>query len=511
MAFNYPAQPWKDGQEIKATVGGKELVIAKYDSSKNLWTHLKYNDDGQFFYTTACKVPVDFEECPCDDLNADSLWENTANVQNALDWLHFQLMRAFERIEALEPRVRKNEIDIEFLYQALSAIENLADVSDFLNRLDEIEEKIDNLTAADITQVGIEVPAGFEIPDSVKQGSQQETNYYLADLIAELDEHTIWFGAAPPDVDEEKYKFWWDTEALELLINYNDQWFPVAIPPRQLEILRQELDQLYTFTSNNRVNIFDLQQEADGKFFDIDERLDQIEASVPDPDEFYPKTGGDLDGYVYSKGNNAGYYLGSQDGDLLANFRELKPQEANLTLRNSTKFKLDGFAPGDNAAFSYINLDTSISNGLKIGRLANPTASYDAANKRYVDEQVAQTNFQHPGMGLKWTYNGSGSATTGKFSFVDDKFLYVNGETADGRKIFNDLNANQHSPHSAPPLITIYRIINNEMYVHMVLNCKETRFGYNSSGRMQFIVDAWLRPHSISTGVTYYITVGGLC
>ena len=115
MAFNYPAKPWKDGQEIKATVGGKELVIAKYDSSKNLWTHLHYNDDGEFFYTTACKVPVDFEECPC-DITADSLWENTSNVQNALDWLHFQLMRAFERIEALEPRVRQNEIDIDFLY-----------------------------------------------------------------------------------------------------------------------------------------------------------------------------------------------------------------------------------------------------------------------------------------------------------------------------------------------------------------------------------------------------------
>ena len=70
-------------------------------------------------------------------------------------------------------------------------------------------------------------------------------------------------------------------------------------------------------------------------------------------------------------------------------------------------------------------------------------------NKTYVDEQVAQANFQHPGMGLQWTYNGSGSATTGRFSILEDKFLYINGETADGRKIFNDLNANEHSPHSA--------------------------------------------------------------
>ena len=40
-------------------------------------------------------------------------------------------------------------LDIEF-YQENSAIENLADVSDFLNRLDEIEDRLNNLTAADI-------------------------------------------------------------------------------------------------------------------------------------------------------------------------------------------------------------------------------------------------------------------------------------------------------------------------------------------------------------------------
>ena len=38
-------------------------------------------------------------------------------------------MRAFDKIEAIEKRV-KNEIDIDFLYATLSAIENLADVSE---------------------------------------------------------------------------------------------------------------------------------------------------------------------------------------------------------------------------------------------------------------------------------------------------------------------------------------------------------------------------------------------
>ena len=49
----------------------------------------------------------------------------TQNVQNALDWLHLQLIRAFDKIEAIEKRVKQNEIDIDFLYQTLSAIDNL--------------------------------------------------------------------------------------------------------------------------------------------------------------------------------------------------------------------------------------------------------------------------------------------------------------------------------------------------------------------------------------------------
>ena len=98
------------------------------------------------------------------------------------------------------------------LFQLLKTL--LMSVS-FLNRLDEIEDRLDNLTAADINQVGITPPGGFEIPDGVRVGSQQETNYYLLDLIgqglannqqehadiikliAELDEQIIWFGTGP--------------------------------------------------------------------------------------------------------------------------------------------------------------------------------------------------------------------------------------------------------------------------------------------------------------------------
>ena len=35
--------------------------------------------------------------------------------------------------------------------------------------------------------------------------------------------------------------FWFDTTTLEVLINYNGQWFPVSIPPAQVETLRQAM------------------------------------------------------------------------------------------------------------------------------------------------------------------------------------------------------------------------------------------------------------------------------
>ena len=46
--FIYPAKPWQDGQTITKMIGGREVVVAKYDASKNLWIHLNPNDDGSF-------------------------------------------------------------------------------------------------------------------------------------------------------------------------------------------------------------------------------------------------------------------------------------------------------------------------------------------------------------------------------------------------------------------------------------------------------------------------------
>ena len=54
--------------------------------------------------------------------------------------------------------------------------------------------------------------------------------------------------------------------------------------------------------------------------------------SIPSYDEFYLKTGGDITGYVYSEGSNSGFYLGAEDGNLLAQLREKQPLEATFEL-----------------------------------------------------------------------------------------------------------------------------------------------------------------------------------
>ena len=49
------------------------------------------------------------------------------------------------------------------------------------------------------------------------------------------------------------------------------------------------------------------------------------------------------------------------------------------------------------------------------------------------------------------------------------------------------------------------------MLIYGVLNCKETRFGYDATNRMEFIFDESIRPLSLVTNGNYYISIGGLC
>ena len=50
----------------------------------------------------------------------------------------------------------------------------------------------------------------------------------------------IWFSDEPPTLDS--YEFWFETVRLELLIKFQDQWWPVSLPASQLEDLRKTLE-----------------------------------------------------------------------------------------------------------------------------------------------------------------------------------------------------------------------------------------------------------------------------
>ena len=121
--------------------------------------------------------------------------------------------------------------------------------------------------------------------------------------------------------------FWFDSKRLELTVRYNDQWFPVSIPPDQIDMLNETLSGIEDNFTRVRADIARNKIDIDENLLDVTDRINSVEASIPSYDEFYLKTGGDLTGYVYSKGDNSGYYLGSEDGSLLANFREKLPQD----------------------------------------------------------------------------------------------------------------------------------------------------------------------------------------
>ena len=154
MSFQYPVKPWVDGQEIKIDFHGKEVVIAKYDASKNLWTHLRVNDAGDFKYVTSCDVIINRD---CSDPCIPNIeWENITNLQTALDYLYYWLFDesngAIPRLDRLEDKVEELEDIYNELLQIINNLGGLQNLENLLitlqqiiARLDELEDRIEDL------------------------------------------------------------------------------------------------------------------------------------------------------------------------------------------------------------------------------------------------------------------------------------------------------------------------------------------------------------------------------
>ena len=124
--------------------------------------------------------------------------------------------------------------------------------------------------------------------DVLNLNTQKQVNWFLSDAIVsnkEDLEKIIWVGEDPPEDDT--YVFWWHSLNLELLTKYNGQWFPVAIPPAQVESLRQEIDAIYESIGNtrrdivfNKNDIDTLAVDVDGKIATLEEELEQLAPSL---------------------------------------------------------------------------------------------------------------------------------------------------------------------------------------------------------------------------------------
>ena len=113
-------------------------------------------------------------------------------------------------------------------------------------------------------------------------------------------EQVIFVGDSPPPLvdGEQVFTFWFDTDKLELLIDYNGQWFPVSIPPSQVAVLSEIIEGLEVSVTQvrrdvalNKIDIDELaldsaeerkalKSEFDGKFATIEQELEQLAPSL---------------------------------------------------------------------------------------------------------------------------------------------------------------------------------------------------------------------------------------
>ena len=273
-------------------------------------------------------------------------------------------------------------------------------------------------------------------------------------------------------------------------------------------------------------NLTDLTQRvADGETIQetILQRLDNAAVTKEYVDaqdaKKFDKTGGDVNGYVYSKGDNSGYYLGSEDGSLLANFREKLSQEATLELRGRTTFKLNGYAPGDNQAFSYVHLDTNQSNGLQIHRLADPAGGRDPVHRDYLNNKLDSSSFNGAAR-FKWNVdtNKPESAVPAE----RHASLIGGSKMNELTKIrFSDTSVSGHKlsfPHSTEPIFSGTGSA-GPFLTAWYYNTDTKTWTWRGSSKISNLlytnnyIEATLSspvgPQNFSNGSNYYFTIGG--
>ena len=119
MAFQYPAEPWVDGQQTeKVTLSDGSVTFAVYEQAKNLWKHYRLNSDNNLFVVDSCEVSIDHDKCPC-TIDADVEYKRLQWQQNVNDYFQFWLTAEdkglIQRVVDLEQKIISLEARIAVL------------------------------------------------------------------------------------------------------------------------------------------------------------------------------------------------------------------------------------------------------------------------------------------------------------------------------------------------------------------------------------------------------------
>ena len=335
--------------------------------------------------------------------------------------------------------------------------------------------------------------------------NQQDINWVLHDAINLVEGATkVWVDdTAPPD---ETYQFWWHTGTLELLFRYNEQWWPVSIPPDQVEILRQEIDALYQDTATNKLNIAITQQELDTKVLETKERIDGVEETANDA-----KTAIENAAFVNRANtfasNTTNVFKGNLQSDKQLTI--LAPAETNV---NPT-FIVRGTDRDDNKN-SIVLQAIETGERLRVTYKGPINNNNEITNKTYVDNAVNKVNkaLRAP-TGLRYRFSNNTDATAPPDGYMKRdsnnrwRFSFKSFDGVDiGRSAISDTGELAWG-HTMTIWYEEEDYVGWRMKAHYKLD--KFRWNYDKEGAHFEFHQSARTTSSLTNGSVYVVTIGG--
>ena len=209
----YPDKPWADGQTFVHTTQEGGEIIGLYDAPTQTWLFRKGNS-GTVYTNTV--YTVDVRPAEASIANAAALFDDKLPVplvdnlvtQQDVNWYLYELVSKVEGssqvwIDENEPPIDDSGLPMFFFWY--NPVEEEMYVWDAFNEEWKLTALMD-----------------FDRPPILSDSAPTEHPKFPGKPIQEGD-------------------FWFDQNRLELTVRYNGQWFPVSIPPDQIDMLNATL------------------------------------------------------------------------------------------------------------------------------------------------------------------------------------------------------------------------------------------------------------------------------